>query len=177
MTRSSSSKRRFSAIARISSRKRGRAKREMVEELFTERLTLEPLRVEHAPEMVEVVGDYDGLDEAGLRARYARQVAGVARGWLNWVVRLDGTAVATVQATLTGEVAELAWVVGPSHRRTRIASESTAAVMEWLRAERGVVRFIAHVDPSNAASGAVARRLGMAPTSFVRDDGEVRWSS
>jgi RimJ/RimL family protein N-acetyltransferase len=145
----------------------------MVEGLFTERLTLEPLRVEHAREMVPVVG----AGESELRSRFARQVAGIPRGWLNWVVRLDGVAVATVQATVAGDVAELAWVVGVSHRRLGIASESTAAVMEWLRAARAVVRFIAHIDPANVGSEGVARRLGMAPTAFVRADGEVRWST
>ena len=149
----------------------------MVEELFSERLRLEPLRVEHAPEMVAVVGEYEGLDEAGLRARYARQVAGIERGWLNWVVRLDGVAVATVQATVVGDVAELAWVGGVRSRRLGIASESTAAVMAWLRSARRVRRFVAHIDPANAGSEAVARRLGMAPSDFVRADGEVRWSS
>ena len=149
----------------------------MVEDLFTERLTLEPLRVEHAREMVGVVGEYEGLDAAGLRARYARQVAGTERGWLNWVVRLDGVAVATVQATVAGDEAELAWVVGDRYRRLGIASESTAAVMEWLRSARGVVRLVAHIDPANVGSQAVAQRLGMAPTDFVRADGEVRWAT
>ena len=144
----------------------------MVEELSSERFRLEPLRVEDAREMVAVVG----ASETELRSRYARQVAGVGRGWLNWVVRMDGVAVGTVQATLGDEVAELAWVVAPSHRRLGVASESTAAVMEWLRS-RGVTRFVAHIDPANAASAAVARRVGMAATDFVRDDGEVRWES
>jgi RimJ/RimL family protein N-acetyltransferase len=145
-------------------------------ELTSGRLALEPLRVEHAREMVPVVGEYEGLDEAGLRARYARQVAGRGRGWLNWVVRMDGAAVGTVQATVRGDAAELAWVVGPAWRGAGVASEAVALVVEWLRGRR-VVRFVAHIAPENLASAGVARRLGMVPTDVVREDGEVLWSS
>ncbi len=39
----------------------------------------------------------------------------------------------------------------------------------------GLRRFGAWVHPGHAASGAVARRCGLAPTEEVRD-GEVRWA-
>jgi hypothetical protein len=98
------------------------------------RLTLEPVGVDHAEEMVLVLGDqnvyvYTGGEPPGLeelRSRYARQVRGQsddgARGWLNWVIRDRETrfAVGTVQATLCitqGSMsAELAWIVGVAHR-------------------------------------------------------------
>ena len=143
-------------------------------ELSSRRLVLEPLRVEHAREMVAVVGGYEGLDEAGLRERFARQVAGRERGWLNWVVRMDGVAVGTVQASVTGSAAELAWVVAPPVRGRGIGGEAALAVVEWLRGQ-GVTRLCAHIAPSNGASAGVARRLGLEPTDFVRVDGEVRW--
>src|SRR3954454_2031407 len=115
--------------------------------------------------MVAVVGAYEGLDEDGLRARYERQVAGRARGWLNWVVRLDGVAVASLQASVDGACAELAWVVGPAFRGQGIAVEAASAVVESLR-HGGVRRLCAHIAPANVASAGVARRLGMAPGDF-----------
>ena len=45
--------------------------------------------------------------------------------------------------------------------------------MDRLR-ERGVTRFAANIHPDHAASAAVARRLGLAPTG-ERRGGEVRW--
>ncbi|RII97089.1 GNAT family N-acetyltransferase, partial [Clavibacter michiganensis subsp. insidiosus] len=48
-------------------------------------------------------------------------------------------------------------------------------MVEWLR-EGGVGIVRAHIHPDHAASAAVARRLGLAPTD-ERVDGEVRWES
>src|SRR4051812_24533721 len=91
----------------------------------TARLDLLPLRVEHATEMAAALDDpalhtYIGGAPAtleALRARYERLVAGSPDptvSWCNWVLRLreDGTLVGTVQATVVGDVAEIAWVVG-----------------------------------------------------------------
>jgi len=133
-------------------------------------LALEPLRVEHALEMAGVLGE----PEAVLRARYERQVAGRSRGWRNWVVRLDGVAAGYVQATVSGRSAELAWVVGEGFRGRGIASEAAGLALGLLR-DDGVERFFAHIDPANAASEGVARRVGMVSTGVARDDGEVRW--
>lgn len=93
--------------------------------LRTARLTLLPLRVEHAEEMAVVLADpalhaFTGdapLPVAELRARYQRQVAGSpdpAEAWGNWVIRLDAEGALTgyVQATATADQAEIAWVVG-----------------------------------------------------------------
>jgi hypothetical protein len=95
--------------------------------ILTARLELVPLAVGDADEMAAVLGDRRLHDFIGgrpatleeLRAGYARLVAGRspdgAEEWRNWIVRLrDGTAVGTVQATITAEgaAAEIAWVVG-----------------------------------------------------------------
>src|SRR4051812_28306772 len=134
-------------------------------------IELEPLRIDHAAELVEVLcderlyehigGSPPGEDE--LRARFARQVAGRSPDgrarWFNWVVREDGVAVGTLQATVAGDLAELAWVVGIPYRGRGVAARAGTAAMELLRVE-GVRRFIAHIAPANAASEAVARRLG-----------------
>uniref|UniRef100_UPI00374E0D59 GNAT family N-acetyltransferase n=1 Tax=Clavibacter michiganensis TaxID=28447 RepID=UPI00374E0D59 len=55
------------------------------------------------------------------------------------------------------------------------AAECAAAMVAWLR-EDGVGIVRANIHPDHAASEAVARRLGLAPTD-ERVDGEVRWES
>jgi RimJ/RimL family protein N-acetyltransferase len=156
----------------------------------TPRLTLEPLRVEHAEEMVAVLGDprlheFTGgqpksLDE--LRQTYRRRVVGQssdgAQGWLNWTVRLkaNGAAIGTVQATLRqGDAAILAWTIGSEHQGHGFAKEAAAAMAGWLRRNQ-VERFTAHIRPDHAASIAVAHHLGLRETNELID-GELTWVS
>jgi RimJ/RimL family protein N-acetyltransferase len=87
----------------------------------------------------------------------------------------DGAAVGTLQATLSGAEAELAWVVGSAHQGRGYASEAAVAVRDWLRTQ-GIEEFTAHIHPDHAASAGVARRLGLV-AGAVRQDGEVRWAS
>ncbi len=158
----------------------------------TPRLRLEPLIPAHTVELHPVLADPvlyavtggapPSLDE--LRARHARQVAGVSpdgdQGWLNWVLRLrdTGAVAGFVQATLTRDAgaltADLAWLSGTAFQGRGLASEAAVAVVGRLR-ERGVARFVAWVHPDHAASGTVARRCGLVPTGQLRD-GEVRWA-
>ncbi|MFJ2029087.1 GNAT family N-acetyltransferase [Streptosporangium sp. NPDC087985] len=160
------------------------------EPISTSRLTLEPLAVEHATEMAEVLGDpalhtFIGGSPATaeqLRDRYTRMVAGPPPGgdesWLNWVIHLDdpGCLVGYVQATVTSPGrAAVAWVVGTSWQGRGIAGEAALALAGWL-GEHGVNALIATVHPDHAASSAVARRIGLVPTDD-RVDGEVVWRS
>ncbi len=160
-------------------------------ELSSDRLVLEPLRVEHADEMVAVLDDpelhtYIGGEPAtldALRATYARQVVGHSADgserWLNWIVRRrdDGRAVGYVQASATREegrsTAEVAWVIGTGHQGRGYAGEAAQLAVHWLRAQ-GVGTIVAHVHPDHLASIAVARKVGLHPTDQVVD-GEIRW--
>ncbi|MDA3806132.1 MULTISPECIES: GNAT family N-acetyltransferase [unclassified Clavibacter] len=163
--------------------------------LATARFALEPLVVAHAREMVGVLADpalyrFTGGEPpspAALEVRFARQAAGRSPDgsarWLVWILRerATGRAAGFVQATVTGEgegterVAEVAWLVGTATQGSGAAAECAAAMVAWLREDGvGVVR--ANIHPDHAASEAVARRLGLAPTD-VRVDGEVRWES
>lgn len=158
--------------------------------LGDDRLRLEPLRVDHADEMVAVLADA-GLHTftggspptlAQLRARYTRQVAGPddrAQEWQNWVVRLgdDGPAVGYVQATIgpAPGVAELAWVVGTSWQGRGIARAAAGLVLEHLLVSGDVTRVLARIHPEHVASQRVAAFLGLAPTDRVVD-GEVEWA-
>jgi RimJ/RimL family protein N-acetyltransferase len=159
--------------------------------LTTERLLLEPLRVEHADEMAPLLDDprlhaYIGGCPATLgelRARYGRLTGGRspdgAARWCNWVIRRRDTseAAGTVQATITaqddGTVAEIAWVVASKHQGHGYAREATRAMVAWLR-ELGVDAVIAHIHPDHRASIAVARAVGLTPTDTIVH-GEVRW--
>jgi RimJ/RimL family protein N-acetyltransferase len=156
--------------------------------LTSERLVLEPLRIEHAVEMVDVLADpalYEHIgghppSRAELSARYRRQVKGASpdgrQRWLNWVLRLrsSGEAVGVVQATLREpQIAELSWVLSSRFQGAGYATEAAAAAMGWLRGN-GVESFEAHIHSEHAASAAVARRLGLEPTDALRG-GEVRW--
>ncbi|WP_329068978.1 GNAT family N-acetyltransferase [Streptomyces sp. NBC_01429] len=162
----------------------------------TERLTLLPLRVEHAEEMAAVLGDpalhrYIGGAPATaqeLRKRYARMVAGSPLpviSWCNWVISVEEEAgrgrclAGYVQATVTpsrdgaGLVAEIAWVVGGAWQGRGIAKEAARGLVRWLE-ERGVGTLIAHIHPDHLASVAVAASVGLTPTDQWQN-GEVRW--
>ena len=161
------------------------------EPIQTARLTLEPLTVAHAAEMAGVLaapelyaftgGQPPTLPE--LTERYERWAAGPpARdraGWLNWVIRqrehqrLAGTVQATIAADPGGLRADIAWVVGAAWQGRGYATESARALVGWLR-DHEIVSITAAIHPGNAASVAVARRAGLAPTP-ERADGEVVW--
>ncbi|MBA3418740.1 MAG: GNAT family N-acetyltransferase [Geodermatophilaceae bacterium] len=161
-----------------------------LELIQTARLFLEPLRTEHAGEMLDVLSD-DRLYRfiggqpptyAELVDQYTRQVVGhsadCSERWLNWIVREAETQAATgyVQATVDSEpaVAAVAWVIGTRHQGRGYATEAATAMVAWLRAD-GVGRVMADVHPEHHASNAVARRLGLAPTGEIVD-GELRWA-
>lgn len=157
---------------------------------------LEPLMIEHAGEMLEVLaapelytfigGQPPTLPE--LTERYRRMVAGPPAGrdvgWLNWVIRQqsDGRLTGTVQATIWPEPgdgaspvlrASVAWVVGLPWQGRGIATEAAQALIGWLLAH-GVPDIIASIHPGNTASATVARRAGLVPTAEVIDD-ETVW--
>jgi RimJ/RimL family protein N-acetyltransferase len=123
----------------------------------------------------------DPPDLAGLEAQYEAQVTGPSLGeevWHNWILRPNdtGEAVGFVQATVIGDSADVAWVVGVDWQGRGFASEAAAAMCNWL-ATQGVEKFTAHVHPGHAASQRVAASLGMQATDKIDSDGEVVWAS
>ncbi|MGN6872575.1 MAG: GNAT family N-acetyltransferase [Solirubrobacteraceae bacterium] len=161
--------------------------------LESDRLILEPLRVEHADELAPVLNDpalheFIGGRPASaeeLRARFARQAVGRSpdgrERWLNWVARAKatgdvvGTAQATVRSDEIGQAADLAWVIATAHQGQGLAKDAAGLVAAWLR-EQGVERLGARIHPHHAASSAVARSIGLAPTPTTVD-GEIQWQS
>jgi RimJ/RimL family protein N-acetyltransferase len=158
-------------------------------ELLTDRLLLSPLQISDAAEMSTVLADPElygftgdsppSLDE--LEHRYRAQVVGPAREnetWHNWILRLheSGTAIGFVQATVVGDSAELAWVVGVPWQGQGFAIEAARAMREWL-ADQGTTQFTAHIRPDHVASGRVAAAIGLRSTGEMDSDGEVIWAA
>ena len=155
----------------------------------TDRLRVEPLRVEDADDMVEVLSDARLYEFTGgsppdleeLRRRFRVQVTEVSpdgrETWLNWVVRLrsDGTAIGYVQASVERASADVqvAWVIGRTWQGQGYASEAVGEMVTALRAA-GTRRLVARVRGDHAASRRVAERAGLAPTGTVVDD-EDEW--
>ena len=152
----------------------------------TSRLLLTPLDAADAAEMVTVLADRDLYAFTGgepptlkqLQELYRRQSAGSRREgetWHNWIIRLDGTAIGYVQATVEGGIADLAWVVGSPWQGLGHGTAASMAMRDWL-AGCGVARFSAHVHPDHTASKAVAAKLGLRPTGEIDDEGEMVWT-
>lgn len=161
--------------------------------LESARLLLEPLTIQHAEEMIEVLAEpalyeYTGGEAPSaqeLTERYARQTAGRSvddeQVWLNWIIRRrdSGEAIGFTQATLTrtdeAVVADIAWVVAPQHQGNGFASEAASTMCRWL-GRQGTEQFVAFINPANRPSVGVARNLNMHVTD-VMIDGEDRWES
>ena len=160
------------------------------ERLVTARLDLDPLRLTDAEEMVGVLADPalytltgglpPSLDE--LRVRFERQVVGQSpdghEAWVNFILKLRpaGPAIGFLQATIEADnVAEIAWLVGVPWQGRGYAVEAARRLVTWL-ADRGVRTVTAHIHSDHAASGAVARRVGLQPTDEF-EGGERIWRS
>lgn len=160
--------------------------------LQTERLSLEPLWLDHAEEMAPLLADprlheFTGGEPPSLeylRETYrTRLSAGTVGGrcWCNWVLRHreSGLVVGGVQAEVTGGgdglVAEIAWIVGREHQRRGYGREAAGAMLAWLRAV-GVAHVVGDIHERNEPSIALARALGLVPTDEPTEpDGDVRW--
>ncbi len=160
--------------------------------LQTERLTLEPLRVEHAQEMAPLLADprlheFTGGDPPTLRQlrdSYRRRLSvepSAASRWANWIVRHleSGHAIGGMQAQIAaaedGLVAEVAWILGAEYQGRGYAREAAAAMIAWLRAQ-GVRSLVGDIHERNTPSMRLAWALGLTPTSErAEHPGDVRW--
>lgn len=156
--------------------------------LSSDRLRLDPLRVEDAVPMAAALADpglYTFIGGAPpvpgeLHELYARWIAGPTRAgeaWHNWAVRLtgDGSLIGHVQATVLdgGQQADVAWIFGTPWQGRGYATEAAIALIRWLEMD-GVRSITAHVHPQHTASAKVAERAGLEPTDEV-EGGEVVW--
>jgi RimJ/RimL family protein N-acetyltransferase len=158
-------------------------------ELQTRRLVLLPLRETDAREMLGVLADRDLYRFTGggspslrdLEVRYLSQASGLSSGsdvWHNWILRLQESerAIGFVQATLTDETADVAWLVGTDWQGCGYAKEAAAEMCRWLRA-CGIGSLTAHIHPKHLASEGVAMAIGLQRSDEVDADGEIVWTS
>lgn len=159
----------------------------IVSSIKTERLVLRPLRVSDAAEMASVLADSSLYEFTGgqpptmseLVNRYRQQTARPATAgehWYNWIIRLRSRerSVGFVQATIVGDVADLAWVIGVDHQGHGFATEAANGVCGWL-VEHKVRRIEARIHPRHLASQAVAQRIGMLRSGECDGDDEEIW--
>lgn len=138
----------------------------------TQRLTLEPLAVAHAeglfaalddPRVGRYIGGPDVTALPALRERISHLRVGPtdrpSETWLNWAVLLGDTVIGRLEATLHDGLAEIGYVFGPRWWGQGYAREAVAWLVDEVQA-RGVVEAWATVDPENAASIALLRRVG-----------------
>ena len=148
--------------------------------LATGELLLRPLTAADSGEMFELLADpalhafTDSTPPASrdeLRQRYARLESrrspdGRER-WLNWIVRdRDGRALGFVQATVFEPAsAWVAYLIAGAHGGRGLATAATRAMLDHLRDEHGVTRFLARIERANERSLRLVQRLGFRPAT------------
>jgi [ribosomal protein S5]-alanine N-acetyltransferase len=157
--------------------------------MVSDRLRLEPLRVEHAEIFFESLQNpliYEFIDEAppecaeALRLRYKRLESRTSPDgselWLNWAVydQRQGRYAGYVQATVDrDQTATLAYVIFPDYWGLGLGREAVSLVREALLGTYGVRRLRARVDRRNLRSLALIRGLGfveLGPASDTEAD-------
>ena len=144
----------------------------------TERLRLRPVAADDVEELVRLHDDPLVAEYLGVRDRewYEWRVEASAEEWAQrghgFVVVLDAAdgrflgRTGLKYWTEFGET-ELGWVLRPEARGRGYATEASRALLDWAFEELDVPYVTAMIRPGNAASVAVAERLGMTP---LRED-------
>ena len=152
-------------------------------EIETERLVLRRPQPDDVDALLEFAGDAETMrwlgGEPGGRAVAARMVDGwlgrwEANGVGYFVVLLDGDAIGRVGLNVwdlsVGEIStyaragehagtELAWGLTSRYWGHGYATEAARAARDWAYRERGIERLVSMIEPANAASARVAKRL------------------
>jgi ribosomal-protein-alanine N-acetyltransferase len=142
--------------------------------VMTDRLTLEPLRSEHAPEMFAVLSDpalyeFERSPPASvseLAERYTRQEARQSSDgqeqWLNWMIRLpSGELAGYVQATVTADRrALIAYELASRFWGHGYGREAVTSMLAELVATHGVRDSVAVFKCRNERSRRLLTHLG-----------------
>jgi RimJ/RimL family protein N-acetyltransferase len=144
-------------------------------DLETDRLVLEPLRVEHAGHLFAVLSDpriYTFIPKdppaslLTLENRYRQLESRISTSgeelWLNWAIGLKDRSqyIGTVQATiLKSRSSSLAYELSPDFWGHGYATEACLRVIESLFTDYDVSEVVAEVDTRNEASCKLLERL------------------
>lgn len=146
-------------------------------------IILEPLRIDHAESMYaglseraayEFLPDDPPTDLEALQARFQRQVVGHSPDnsalWFNWVIRrqADGEFLGYTQATVTSELATVAYHVFPPYWRQGIGRSALAATLDLVFCTNSVILVQALVDTRNQASQALLKSLGFTAVRMIK---------
>lgn len=101
-----------------------------------------------------------------------------AEVWLNWTLRLkhDQTVVGRMQATVTDQWADMAWVIGRRFRNQGYATEAAQCIADWLLEYFNLDKVRATIHPDNTASQRVAAKLDMRRSGERTGDGDEAWT-
>jgi len=86
------------------------------------------------------------------------------------------TPIGYLQATVEGDVATIAYVLGTEWQGQGLASESVRTALAWIL-QHGIASVEAHINPDHSASEAVASAVGLVPTGVLDEEGEQVWSA
>ena len=147
--------------------------------LRTDRLTLRaPGPDDFAPfaRFVERVrpGFIGGLDREHAGLYFSAEIASwVTHGYGKFVVTADDAPVGMVGVARQPHwpEPEIGWMIFDGHQREGYATEAATVALGWARGR--VASLVSYVSPENAASAALARRLGASiDADAARPDGE-----
>lgn len=142
----------------------------------------------HAGEMYEVLCDNDLYKFTGgeppvsvhwLAERFSklesRRSPDEKEYWLNWVVfdEVARALVGYVQATIAGDKADVAWVIGVKAQGRGYATSASRLMIDQLT-KFGISDLTCHIGDNNIPSIRVAEKLGFINSGVV-DDGENIW--
>jgi RimJ/RimL family protein N-acetyltransferase len=141
---------------------------------------LVPRAPHHAASLYEVLRDprlYTYLDygppesAAYLQTLYTQYAGPLSPDgseyWLNWVVLVGGSCAGYVQATvpIDKSFAWVAYMLGHDFWGRGLASAATGAMLNTLRADYQITRFLACVEVENTRSIRLLEQLGFAPAT------------
>ena len=142
--------------------------------ITTERLTLEPISLDHLESTYAYASDrestrfmcyypHDSMEETRAFIRNAAEEWGKERpGCYEFVVLAEGRHVGgiTLDVMEDGSV-DLGWILDKRFWGRGYATEAARAAMAWGRDTAGMRRFVAQCDSENERSRRLMERLGM----------------
>ncbi len=149
------------------------------------RLLYESLCADHAqglfeslgdPRVYEHIGDVQSPNVDVLAAQFAYMASAgppahlAHERWLNYAVRLrvNGTLIGRLEATIIERRAEVAYLFGPRFWGQGYATEAMAALQDHLRQSQQVTEIWATTTPENTRSIKLLERFGYVPISDSR---------